>query len=106
MVIGLNPSSANETVNDPTLRRVIALGKRLGMFGVVMTNLFSFRSTLPDALYDIPEEEHRLAVNNEWLLDVAKWAKVRGCETEEGGESPVGEAEYEGDYIPPEGQPF
>lgn len=76
-VIGLNPSTANETDNDPTLRRVIALGKRLGMFGVVMTNLFSFRSTDPAGLKSVPPDGHRIEDNNEFLLDAAKWAKVR-----------------------------
>lgn len=47
MVIGLNPSTADENVLDPTLRRVRAFAKREGFGGFVMTNLFAFRATRP-----------------------------------------------------------
>lgn len=75
--IGLNPSTANETENDPTLRRVIGFAKGLGAAGVVMTNIFSLRSTNPRALYDCTD--HRLADNDSFLRDVAKFARVTIC---------------------------
>lgn len=76
-VIGLNPSTANETENDPTLRRVIAFAKREGAAGLVMTNLFSFRSTNPNALYSMPAGEHRLGENDGYLREAAKYARLR-----------------------------
>lgn len=48
--IGLNPSTADETNDDPTLRRCIDFAQRWGYGGMVMTNLFAYRSTQPDNL--------------------------------------------------------
>lgn len=47
MVIGLNPSTADETKNDPTIRKCIGFAKRWGFEGLCMTNLFAFRATQP-----------------------------------------------------------
>jgi len=46
-VIGLNPSTADETTDDPTIRRCIALARRNGYGALIMTNLFAFRATSP-----------------------------------------------------------
>lgn len=48
--IGLNPSTADETTDDPTIRRCIGFAKRWGYGGIVMTNLFAFRATDPKAM--------------------------------------------------------
>lgn len=45
--IGLNPSTADETTNDNTIRRCIQFAKDWGFSGLVMLNLFGFRSTDP-----------------------------------------------------------
>lgn len=45
--IMLNPSTADETVNDPTITRCQERAKRLGMGGLVVANLFAFRATEP-----------------------------------------------------------
>lgn len=45
--IGLNPSTADETLDDPTIRRCLGFAKREGCGGLVMLNLFAFRSTDP-----------------------------------------------------------
>lgn len=45
--VGLNPSTADEQVNDPTIRRCIDFAKRWGYGGLVMLNLFAYRATLP-----------------------------------------------------------
>lgn len=47
MFVGLNPSTADEIQDDPTIRRCIAYAKGWGYSGLCMTNLFAYRSTLP-----------------------------------------------------------
>lgn len=49
-VIGLNPSIADETVDDPTIRRCVTYARDWGFGGIVMLNLFAFRSTDPVAM--------------------------------------------------------
>jgi hypothetical protein len=50
MFIGLNPSKANETQNDNTIKRVIKLANNWGYGGVYMCNCFAFVSTDPAGL--------------------------------------------------------
>jgi len=45
--IGLNPSTADEYQDDPTLRRVKGFARSWGYGGIEMTNLFAFRATDP-----------------------------------------------------------
>lgn len=47
MFIGLNPSTADETVNDPTIRRCIRFAKDWGYDGIIMMNAYAFRATNP-----------------------------------------------------------
>lgn len=50
MFIGLNPSTANESEDDPTIRRVIQFAKDNGYGGVYMLNLFTVVSADPKIL--------------------------------------------------------
>lgn len=45
--IGLNPSTADETKNDPTVRRCINYAKEWGYGGMYMLNIFGYRATDP-----------------------------------------------------------
>lgn len=45
--VGLNPSTADEVNDDPTIGRCIAFSKAWGYGGLVMLNLFAFRATQP-----------------------------------------------------------
>lgn len=47
MFIGLNPSTADETRDDPTIRRCIGFAQSWGYRSLLMTNLFAFRATYP-----------------------------------------------------------
>lgn len=44
---GLNPSTADEKVDDATIRRCIRFAKDWGYGGICMINLFAFRATKP-----------------------------------------------------------
>ena len=54
MFIGLNPSTADETKDDPTIRKCIGFAKRWGFGSLCMTNLFAYRSTDPRKMKDHP----------------------------------------------------
>lgn len=48
--IGLNPSTADENTDDPTIRRCIGFAKSWGYDGILMLNLFAFRATDPGVM--------------------------------------------------------
>lgn len=48
--IMLNPSTADETLDDPTIARQIVRSKLWGYGGLVITNIFAWRSTDPSVL--------------------------------------------------------
>jgi hypothetical protein len=48
--IGLNPSTADETQDDPTIRRCISFARRWGFAELVMLNLYAWRATDPSEL--------------------------------------------------------
>jgi hypothetical protein len=52
VVIGLNPSTADATKNDPTVTRCINFAKREGCGGMIMLNLFAFRATDPGVMME------------------------------------------------------
>lgn len=52
MFIGLNPSTANETDSDPTIKSVCRIAKNNGYGGVYMMNCFPYVSTDPGKLKD------------------------------------------------------
>jgi len=45
--VGLNPSTADESLDDPTIRRCINYAKAWGYGRMFMLNIFSFRATDP-----------------------------------------------------------
>lgn len=47
MFIGLNPSTADEREDDPTIRRCIRFARDWGYGGLLMMNAFAFRATDP-----------------------------------------------------------
>lgn len=67
--IGLNPSTADETLNDPTIRRCIQFAKDWGFGGLVMLNLFAYRATDPKVMKAVVDPVGRK--NNEAIVDVA-----------------------------------
>lgn len=71
MFIGLNPSTANESSNDPTIRRVISFAKEWGFGGVYMLNLFALVSPYPEDLKGCADP---VGENDAYLLEYSKKA--------------------------------
>lgn len=46
----LNPSTADATKNDPTIRKVLGFTERTGHSAIYVVNLFAFRATRPSQL--------------------------------------------------------
>ncbi len=57
MFIGLNPSTANETSDDPTIRRIKGLAYKWGYGGFYMLNLFPYVTAYPKELETKLEDE-------------------------------------------------
>jgi hypothetical protein len=56
LFIGLNPSTADEHADDPTIRRCLAFAKRWGYGQLVMANLYAWRCTDPRHLASAAED--------------------------------------------------
>jgi len=54
--IMLNPSTADEEKDDPTIRRCIGYAKTFGFMFLEVVNLFAYRSTSPDVLYGMSRD--------------------------------------------------
>jgi len=52
--IMLNPSTADEAIDDPTIRRVIGFSRAWGFGRLLVVNLFALRATRPQDLPDSP----------------------------------------------------
>ena len=57
----LNPSTADETQDDPTIRRCIGFAKAWGYGALCMTNVFAFRATDPEVM---KREENPMGMDN------------------------------------------
>ena len=55
MWIGLNPSTADESQLDPTLRRIARFSERDGFEGFWMANLFGLRTPYPKEMKSAPD---------------------------------------------------
>ena len=74
LFIGLNPSTAGEEADDPTIRRCVNYAKNWGYGGFIMVNLFAYRSTLPSKLkkvkYPVGNE------NDKYIVTLSKKADI------------------------------
>ncbi len=74
LFIGLNPSTADETYDDPTIRRCLFYSSRWGFGGLIMVNLFAFRATLPK---DLKNSKHPVGRdNNQFIIHAHKDASM------------------------------
>ncbi len=74
MFIGLNPSTADETEDDPTIKRCINYSREWGYGGLCMVNLFAFRATAPR---DMKASNNPIGSDNDdWIKKLSKKAGV------------------------------
>jgi len=74
MIIGLNPSTADEKNNDPTITRCINFAKFWGYGGVCMTNLFAFRAKKP---CDLKASNDPVGKENDtWIFKLSREAAI------------------------------
>lgn len=72
--IGLNPSTADEAKDDPTVRRCVGFAKSWGYGAMCMTNLFAWRETDP---FKMMQSDSPVGSDNDkWLAAVAAEAAV------------------------------
>ncbi len=74
MFIGLNPSTADETNDDPTIRRCMKFARDWGYSGLCMANLFAYRATDPKVMKAAAEPVG--ADNDKTLAELAAHAGV------------------------------
>lgn len=72
--ICLNPSTADETKDDPTSRRCIQYAKSWGYGGVHIVNLFAYRSSTPKHMFEANNPVGK--DNDKWLVKLTKDAGV------------------------------
>ena len=77
LFIGLNPSTADETEDDPTIRRCVRFATEWAYGGLYMANLFAFRATDPSVMTSCPSPVG--PDNDHHLLTRAKEAGVIVC---------------------------
>lgn len=66
LFIGLNPSTADANVDDPTIRRCIKYAQDWGFGGLYMANLFAYRATEPK---DMMQAKMPVGMENDWWLE-------------------------------------
>jgi hypothetical protein len=74
ILVGLNPSTADDQKDDQTIRRARHFAKREGFGGLVMLNLYAFRSTDPMALISAAD-----AIGPECDAYLRAWCRREGA---------------------------
>jgi len=74
LFIGLNPSTADENIDDPTIRRCMGFAMDWGNGGLIMANIFAYRATNPKELRCIVDPIGR--DNDDYLLSAHKEAGI------------------------------
>ncbi len=75
----LNPSTADSSKDDPTIRRCISFSKAWKAHGLTVVNLFALRSTSPAGLLSLPLNEAIGPGNNDVLAYVTRRTRVVFC---------------------------
>ena len=79
LFIGLNPSTADENIDDPTIRRCLGFAMGWGYGGLLMANLFAYRATNPKELRCIADpigrdnDDNIIAANKKAGITILAW---------------------------------
>ena len=79
LFIALNPSTADEINDDPTIRRCINYAKKWGYGSILVANLFAYRTTNPEKLRYVKNpvgndnDQHIIKLSKKANLIVAAW---------------------------------
>lgn len=72
--IMLNPSTADDEVDDPTTRRCLGFAEAWGFGSLIVTNLFAYRSPYPEALARVATPEGR--ENQKYLVAATRVSQL------------------------------
>lgn len=75
--IMLNPSTADASEDDPTIRRCVGFARAWGYGGLIVTNLYAFRATDPRRLRSAPDAIGR--ENNRHIAEAAAPGRLVVC---------------------------
>lgn len=73
----LNPSTADEKENDPTIERCVRRAQLMGYGGIIITNIFALRSTDPKALKKVRDPVGW--ENDKYIIDATTLCKMTIC---------------------------
>jgi hypothetical protein len=72
LFIMLNPSTADGSIDDPTIRRCVGFARLWKFERLEVVNLFAFRATKPRDLFAVPPDADPVGVDNsEYVTDAA-----------------------------------
>ena len=70
--IMLNPSTADENTDDPTIRRYMGFAQQWGFSSLTVRNLFPYRATKPKDLLNVTDPSN--GARGLLEMDVARWS--------------------------------
>ena len=74
LFIGLNPSTADEGMDDPTIRRCSGYAQHWGYGGFMIVNLFAYRTTFPSNLKKVKSPV--VSENDKYIIKLSKKADI------------------------------
>jgi hypothetical protein len=74
LFIGLNPSTADEVKDDHTIKRCMSYAKQWGYGGLIMANLFAYRTPYPQ---ELKQSQDPIGPDNDaWLKRLHQQADI------------------------------